>query len=344
MEYISVFVGAESGGPPTLPRPAPQAPLVSLKQVKNKNTGVCGANAAAQCYAAILYHRLRTLPREYSVALKEQVGTTRYGRLLLSMVSGVKQADFDSEATWRCTEGQNDRGRPSYYFFFVAEQVPALKKLLAMEFLHVSRMQDAIGMPTFNTKTIETSTVISTHLGFLFKKDNGTLDSFVAVIGAPSTWPALPAEVYYFITKVVEKQVDGGKYKYLSLDHLKNVEFGHVPPYITIHADLDSENGEAPVTFSLHSTGEVHEYKLLCATILKAGRTGSFAGDGTHATSLVRYQNKYYEVDDMFHQELELSRENAISATTRRIDRTHEYRTYRFIVLIYSLEKPHRKM
>ena len=333
MEYISVFVGVKSRGPPTLPRPAPKPPLVSLTQVNNKNTGVCGANAAAQCYAAILYHRLRTLPREYRVALQEEVATTRYGQLLLSMISGVNQADFDSEATWRCTEGQNNRGRPPYYYFFVVEQVPALKKLLAMEFVYVSRMHDAIGLPTPDTKTIETYTVVATHLGFFFKKEHGTLDSFVAVIGAPSAWPAMAVNAYTVITRTVERQqISGSKHKDLSFMDLKEVQFGHVPPYITIYADHKSENHEAPVTFSLHDKGVEYEYKLLCATILKA------KANGTHATSLVRYQDKYYELDDMFQQELRLSGENVISAKTPRITRTQEYSTYRFVVLVYSLE------
>lgn len=69
MEYVAVLVGA--------------APSVeSLTQASRMAEGECEAAAVAQCYAAIVYHRLQTLPGDYRLALREELGATQYGALL----------------------------------------------------------------------------------------------------------------------------------------------------------------------------------------------------------------------------------------------------------------------
>lgn len=227
MEYLKVYFAAAP-----VRRARGDPPMVSLLQLRN-TTGVCGANAAAQCYAAIVYHRLWQITGEEQSALRAELEKTRYGRLLLAMLSGLMTEHFDSGATWQCTAGKNDASRSTIYFLFVAEEIPAVKRLLQMHFVQTSSMYD-------ETQPIKTDTDFLTHLGFFVACEGGeTLMDFIhKIIAAPSGWTYLDkSEHHYGVLSdvTVEHAPDG------SLDvseytfDLKNYQFMGVPKYITVY-------------------------------------------------------------------------------------------------------------
>ena len=272
-------------------------------------TGVCAANATAQCYAAVLHHQMMKLPYKEKVKLKNEMSQTRYGRFLLSMLGWWHPRKFDTQASWQCTEGQNKNARVSkVYFYFPVEHVLPLKKLLSMDYLQRSKVVDR------NPRTaalwdakLETTSHHTTHLGFMFDSTHMSYRILMEHMYNTSAWKWLDG-THAVVDSLnedynIEKSSGTHVIKRTNLTHttpLNIINLPQCPPYVTFfHSGQNWRQAqEAPTHFFMYRRGEQVRYNFLCGMVVKNhAQEKEVRGQG-HATAICRYMDRYYELDD----------------------------------------------
>lgn len=345
-----------------------RAPKSNLKN----ETGVCAANATAQCYAAVLHHHMMKIPYNEKVKFKNEMSKTRYGRFLLSMLGWWHPRKFDTHASWQCTEGKNDKGRvPNIYFYFPVEHVLPLKKLLSMDYLMKTRAIDTHKKRLHDAK-METTTSHTTHLGFVFESDSvGSYRLLMEEMYSTKRWKSLP-DYFGVINSLDEKVTVSTTSKkqttksqnFLYQIPLFTVSLPRCPPYMTFFHSGDATHRakETPTHFFMYNRGKQVRYNFLCGLVTKDKALEKKVIGMAHSTAICRYMDSYYELDDGMVQEvyamhdltgeippppeiqepIEDSYEDQkmnLEATQKRMSGTWSYKTYYFGVLIYAKDE-----